>query len=107
MNIVLQHGILGFRTLFSINYFNGIEAHLKEKYQAKVLVTEVGPTAGIVERGKELRQQILDALGINGHTPTLNPGDETHIVAHSMGGLDSRFILSPSNPENIADHITS
>ncbi|MGZ5018755.1 MAG: esterase/lipase family protein [Methylobacter sp.] len=108
MNIVLAHGILGFRTLFGIHYFNGIKKHLEQKFQCKVLVAEVDPTSGISDRGAQLRQQILEAIGlVDGHLPTLNPDDETHIIAHSMGGLDSRFILSQANPDNIAKYVTS
>jgi len=107
MNIVLAHGILGFDKIGSVAYFNGIEKHLKEKYQANVLVTLVSATGGFVERGEKLKTQILDSLGKNGQQPVLNLDEETHIIAHSMGGLDSRYILSPKNEHNIADLITS
>jgi triacylglycerol lipase len=104
MNIVLAHGILGFKNIGHIYYFNGIQQHLENKYNAKVLITKVDPTGSIKERGEQLSQQILEALGENG---VLNPADEPHIIAHSMGGLDSRYVLSPKNENNIAKHITS
>ncbi len=107
MNIVLAHGILGFKNFGPVYYFNGVKGHIENKHQAKVLITEVSPTGSIAERGKELKSQILNWLDKNGQPPTLNPDEETHIIAHSMGGLDSRYILSPKNEGNIAKPITS
>lgn len=103
MNIVLAHGILGFSKFGGISYFNGIENHLKKQHNAKVLAPAVNPTASIKDRGEELKQEILKALKNN----TLNPRNKTHIIAHSMGGLDSRYILSPQNSNNIAGLISS
>jgi triacylglycerol lipase len=108
MNIVLCHGILGFRTFLGVNYFNGVKAHIEAKYPAvKILVTQVDPVAAVNERGAQLRGQILEALGDTGMPPTLAPGDKTHIVAHSMGGLDARYVLSPANQGNIGGRVTS
>ena len=107
MNIVLAHGILGFKTLLGIEYFNGIREHLVKTFQAQVLVTEVDPVKSIKDRGAELRNQILAALGKTGTIPTLNAKENVHIIAHSMGGLDSRLILSPRNPDNIASVVSS
>lgn len=108
MNIILAHGILGFDKVLGIEYFNGIKRHLESKYEGvKVLTTAVDPTDRIETRGEQLREQILTALGQTGQSPFLNPDEETHIIAHSMGGLDSRYILSPDNEGNIAEFITS
>jgi triacylglycerol lipase len=107
MNIVLAHGILGFNTVLGIEYFNGIKEHLEKKFNAKVLATKVDPVKSIKDRGVELRNQILVALGKTGTVPTLNPKENVHIIAHSMGGLDSRLILSPRNPDNIANVVGS
>ena len=107
MNIVLAHGILGFNTVLGIEYFNGIKEHLEKKFNAKVLATKVDPVKSIKDRGAELRNLILAALGKTGTIPTLNPKENVHIIAHSMGGLDSRLILSPRNPDNIANVVSS
>lgn len=107
MNIVLAHGILGFNTVLGIEYFNGIKEHLEKKFNAKVLATNVDPVKSIKDRGAELRNQILAALGKTGTVSTLNPKENVHIIAHSMGGLDSRLILSPRNPDNIANVVSS
>jgi len=92
VNVILAHGVLGFRERFQIEYFNGVAEHL-QKLPAKVLVTEVSPSGGIPTRGEALRSQIIGGFS-NG---TLDPGEKAHIIAHSMGGLDSRYLLSPAN----------
>ena len=92
-----------------IDYFNGVRAHLERIWiqpsKVKVLVTEVSPVEGIAARGDALSKQITDAL----NTGLLDPEEKTHILAHSMEGLDSRYILSPHNETitNIAKRITS
>jgi hypothetical protein len=45
MNIVLVHGILGFRKRFGIEYFGGVAEHFRTKGLA-VLVPELDPTKG-------------------------------------------------------------
>ena len=93
MNIILAHGFLGFGKKFDIEYFNGVREHLAEQFQAKVFVPEVYPTKGIKARGEQLRGKILRAFE-NG---PLDPNEKAHLIAHSMGGLDCRYILSPKN----------
>lgn len=107
MNIILAHGFLGFRKRFSVEYFSHI-AEFFQQLPAHVLVPEVDPTAGISTRGEQLRAQILTAF----EQKVLDPNEKAHIVAHSMGGLDSRYALSPANPRttiqnDIAPHIAS
>lgn len=115
MNLVLAHGYLGFRKFLGFEYFRGVKQNLETNFDVRVLVTQVDPDQGIETRGEQLRRQILIALG---HLPpqtddervianALDPTHATHIIGHSMGGLDSRFILSPANPDNIASHIVS
>lgn len=45
-----------------------------------MLITEVNPTGSIDDRGGQLRERVLQALGKNGHLPSLNPEEETHIT---------------------------
>src|SRR5262249_10810516 len=107
--IVLAHGILGFRKLADVvEYFNGVKQHLEEQSLLKgqslnVLVPEVDPEAGVRVRGPQLREKILKGFG-NG---SLNPAQKTHIIAHSLGGLDARSILSKASPDEFAKRITS
>jgi len=102
MNIVLVHGFLGFREKFGIEYFRGIAEHLTAKGY-KVIAPILDPTRGIEYRGGQLRVQINAALA-NG---SLDAAQKTHIFAHSMGGLDSRWMLSPANPSRIQAPIRS
>ncbi|MFN7993373.1 MAG: hypothetical protein U0Q18_07215 [Bryobacteraceae bacterium] len=102
MNIVLVHGILGFRKKFGIEYFRGVAEHFTEKGH-KVFVPILDPTRGVEYRGGQLRDQIVAALAAG----SLDGSQNTHIIAHSMGGLDSRWMLSPANPDRIQAPIRS
>jgi triacylglycerol lipase len=105
MNLVLNHGFLGFATIHGIAYFNGVKDHLTAKFPGlRILVAQVPPEGTIEVRGAELGNQILQAMGPGG---ALNPDETVHIIAHSMGGLDARFLLSPDNLSNMADRIVS
>src|SRR5450759_241593 len=90
MNIVLVHGILGFRKRFGIEYFGGVAEHFRTKGLA-VLVPELDPTKGVEFRGGQLCDQINSGF----KSGAIDPDQKTHIIAHSMGGLDSRYVLSP------------
>lgn len=86
--IVLVHGIMGFNHLqvagtTLVNYFPGIPELLRAAGN-RVLIPSLTPTAGIEQRAKELKDFI------NQHSP----GEPVHILAHSMGGLDSRYMIS-------------
>lgn len=102
MNIVLVHGILGFRQRFDVEYFRGVAEHLRVQGIA-VLVPELDPTQGIEFRGNQLCDQIN--AGFNGGT--LDRDQKTHIVAHSMGGLDSRYVLSPVSGKRLVAPVRS
>jgi triacylglycerol lipase len=101
MNIVLVHGILGFRNLVELDpielvpYFREVAEHFAAQGH-QVLAVELDKTAGVATRAVQLGDQIAAALGAGGK---LNPAQKTHIIAHSMGGLDSRYLLSPANPK--------
>jgi triacylglycerol lipase len=115
MNLVLAHGFLGFRQLAGVEYFNGVKQYLEANASAKVLVTKVDPDKDIEKRGKQLRRQILVALGAEPPKTddekklanALDPSQKAHLIGHSMGGLDGRFIVSPANSEHIAARIAS
>ncbi len=102
MNIVLVHGILGSTAKFGIDYFQGVAEHFREK-GLRVLVPQLDPTGGVELRGNQLRDRIAGAYGDG----ALDQKEKTHIIAHSLGGLDSRYILSPNNPNGLKAPIRS
>jgi triacylglycerol lipase len=102
MNVVLVHGILGFREKFGLEYFRGVAEHFGEK-GLKVFVPVLDPTQGVDVRGGQLRDQVNAAFARG----RIDPAQKTHIIAHSMGGLDSRWMLSPTNPNRIQAPVRS
>jgi triacylglycerol lipase len=86
--IVLVHGLLGFGEvrlggITVSEYFPGI-SHLLRRAGNRVLVPTLSPTAGVAARAAELKQY-LDRV---------SPVEPVHIMAHSMGGLDARYMIS-------------
>ena len=107
MNIVLVHGILGFShldvPLSQIEYFSGVGDFLRQRFHAAVIAPAIDPTAGIETRSEMLRRSI-EAAFAGGQLRLKEP---IHIIAHSMGGLDSRRMISKgafieANGEKIA-----
>jgi triacylglycerol lipase len=86
--IVLVHGLLGFDSVRVgpvrlASYFPGIEQALR-KAGNRVYTARVSPTAGVAHRAAELRDFLNREL----------PHEPVHVFAHSMGGLDARFLVS-------------
>jgi triacylglycerol lipase len=102
MNIILVHGILGSTAKFGIQYFQGVADHFRAK-GLRVFVPQLDPTRGVAYRGNQLMDQITAACR-NG---TLDVNATMHIIAHSLGGLDSRYILSPQNANGLKVPIRS
>jgi triacylglycerol lipase len=84
--IVLAHGLSGFRTFSGISYFYGVPDDLKERGH-RVFATAVPPWGSVQTRATQLARQV-DSVLSRTHAPRV------HIVAHSMGGLDARYIIS-------------
>lgn len=105
MNLVLHHGLFGFASLGPVVYFNGVRERLALKFPGlRVLSSQVSPDGTIERRGAQLGQQIVAATAPGG---ALESGKPVHIIAHSMGGMDARFLLSPANPSNMLDRVAS
>jgi triacylglycerol lipase len=85
--VVFCHGMLAMTTLRmqlpeDLNCFSALREFLRERgYRA--LFPQVAPTGGIVARARQLREQILDWTD-----------EPVNIIAHSMGGLDARYLIT-------------
>ncbi len=86
--IVLVHGLMGFDRLRVFNwtiasYFPGIPELLGGAGN-RVLTARLSPTGGVAQRAEQLFA-FLDRE---------TPGEPVHLIAHSMGGLDARHLIS-------------
>ncbi|KAG9094120.1 hypothetical protein FRC06_011139 [Ceratobasidium sp. 370] len=87
--IVFCHGLFGFDTLtlgpsfapVSIPHWRGISEVLAAA-GADVLVTRVPATSAVPSRAAVLREKIAETY----------PGRSVHLIGHSMGGLDCRYL---------------
>ena len=115
MNVILAHGYLGFRSVLGFQYFNGVQAYLTSRYPVRIVETQVNPIQSVAFRGDQLHRQVLVALG---ETPAdtheerqiagqLDPARPVHLIAHSMGALDCRYLISPGNPDNLGSRIST
>lgn len=91
--VVLHHGFFGFGN-FSVGplrlaYFaGGIERAIADRGHP-LIISKVHPTAGIATRARQLKETILRQLDILGR-----PRERLIVIAHSMGGLDARYMIS-------------
>jgi triacylglycerol lipase len=86
--IVLVHGLLGYDRISAFgrvikDYFPGIREQLAEGGN-RVLVARVSPTAGVARRALELKRFIDREV----------PNGPVHLIGHSMGGLDARYMTT-------------
>jgi len=102
VTVVLAHGVLGFGNPTGFpavaSYFNGVSAHLRKAGHA-VVSPQVNPFGSVAQRGSQLGAAILKQVG---------PKERVHLIAHSMGGLDTRFALGhvPGVAERVATVVT-
>ncbi len=85
--VVFCHGMLAFSMLKMYhpeeqNYFAPLREFFRQR-GFRVLFPEVPATSGVVERAGRLREQILRWTD-----------EPVNLVAHSMGGLDSRYMIT-------------
>lgn len=85
--IVFCHGMLAFSLLKmqlpeDSNCFAPLRGFFRDR-GFRVLFPQVSPTSGVVERAAELRDQILRWTD-----------EKVNLVAHSMGGLDARYVIA-------------
>jgi triacylglycerol lipase len=85
--VVFCHGMLAFSMLKmripeELNCFTPLRDFLASR-GVRVLFPEVAPTAGVAERAESLRDQIRHWTS-----------EPVNVIAHSMGGLDARFMIA-------------
>ncbi|KAF5380755.1 hypothetical protein D9757_007161 [Collybiopsis confluens] len=93
--IVLCHGLYGFDTRgpssfpsLQIHYWANALNVLRDKMKAEVIVTAVPGTGSISTRAESLDRQLQERA----------PGRGLNFMAHSMGGLDCRHLISHVKP---------
>ncbi len=113
--IVLAHGVCRFDVLWNelidadnnddpeidrLNYFRGIRTMLKEKGYS-VYHSKVGWAESVDERAADLKDNLSRILNET-------KADKVNIIAHSMGGLDTRhMIFNDRNDGKIHERIAS
>ncbi|MDD9950484.1 MAG: triacylglycerol lipase [Zetaproteobacteria bacterium] len=96
---VLHHGIVGFRQFLGKDYYDQIAEYLRrEGYE--VYETHISPFGTIDFRGQQLQKQLLDVL-------TLSGKPFVHLIAHSMGGLDARWIAAAPENKGVIQSVTT
>jgi triacylglycerol lipase len=101
MNLVFASGFLFPQSLLGIDYFRGLRDHIVQAGMPAPLFPKVPPIGGFETRAQALADAILQAY----------PVGPIHIIAHSMGGLDSRTLIGRnhhglSDPGRIASLTT-
>jgi triacylglycerol lipase len=90
--IVLHHGLWGLTaggpSTCGLSYWNGISAAIAAAGY-DVLVTQAHPTGSIQRRARTLKSQIQRRL-----RDREQPDGRVIILAHSMGGMDARYMIS-------------
>jgi triacylglycerol lipase len=89
--LVLQHGIFGFGRFelgkLRLSYFHKIDRALKERGHP-LIVSHVHPTGPVRMRALQLKKTILSNCKKHGID------ERVVIIAHSMGGLDARYMIT-------------
>ncbi len=96
--IVLIHGLFGYDQLSLAGhtlrvYFRGIAEHFRARGN-RVLVPRLSPTRCVAERAAQLKAFLL----------WHSPNEPVHLIGHSMGGLDARYLVSQLD---MAEHVLS
>jgi triacylglycerol lipase len=91
--IVLHHGLLGSGDIVvgpvKFSYFRGIDRAIAARGHATI-VSRVHPTGSIELRARQLKANILRGLKQHG----LPRDARVLVIAHSMGGLDARYMIA-------------
>ena len=85
--IVLHHGLFGFGDFklgpLQMSYFRGIDDAIAARGHP-LIIAKVHPTGSVALRARQLKEILLNQ----------NNGQKVIIIAHSMGGLDARHMIT-------------
>lgn len=86
-----MHGAVGTRTDPALipAYFNGVAQRLRGTFGVGVIETEVSAIGSVTQRALMSASQIRQAL----KSGVLNPSQPLHLIAHSLGGFDARYLV--------------
>lgn len=95
--VVFCHGLLGFDSVtigpsiapLRVKHWRGIKEVL-EANGTEVLVTRVPATSSYIDRAMVLKEKISQVY----------PGRSVHLIGHSMGGLDCRYLATHLTDRN-------
>ncbi|KAG8831735.1 hypothetical protein FRC18_006089 [Serendipita sp. 400] len=93
--IALAHGLYGYDVRgipvwpkVQVHYWNELLQILRQKIGAKVIVTRAPSTGSIQERAETIHDLLKQTA----------KGQNLNFIAHSMGGLDCRYLISNLKP---------
>ena len=90
--IVLHHGLMGFGDIcvgpIKLRYFRGIDRAVRDGGHP-LIISRVHPTGSIERRARELKRNIERGL-----EQSKGDGNRVIMIAHSMGGLDARYMIA-------------
>jgi len=97
--IVFVHGILGFSSFQllgkEIQYFRALKANLHDC--STPIHFPALPSTGTIEQRAKILASCLDEI----------PEQQIHLIAHSMGGLDSRHAICHLDPKHRIQSLTT
>ena len=101
--IVLAHGAMGFNSISLLgvdllDYWYDLDTALASCSGASVHVAQVSPSHTTEYRGEQLLAQVQAVLAQTGK-------QKVNIIAHSMGGLDARYVMN-ARPDLVASITT-
>ncbi len=96
--ILFIHGVF-FRDMSIFNYWGRVPAHLKIN-GAEIHYGEHESAAPVEESGIELSKRIVDIVNKSGC-------EKVNIIAHSKGGLDSRYAISCAGADKYVASLTT
>jgi triacylglycerol lipase len=101
MNIAFASGVLAPQKFLGVDYFLGFAQHFKNS-DVRALFPSVPVTASIAHRADALADELTGSKA----KEKFEPDKKIHIIAHSMGGLDARLLIS-RNLKGLRDRIAS